>query len=155
MANWKEIQGRIRRAQKSEDPAVPLAALYETTHDAMVAFELARHLEQAGDASGAGRWYVTAAQGFRRPLWKAKAEEALTRLGVALPEAAAATAIPSEARIPETQSNIEFPEITEGSESAERVEAAEAAPSPAGETAEADPSGHSIRKRHCPSPARR
>jgi len=137
MANWKEIQGRIRRAQKSEDPAVPLAELYEKTRDAMVAFELARHLEQAGDASGAGRWYVTAAQGFRRPQWKAKAEEALTRLGVALPEGPGTTAIPSEAGIRETQSNTEFPEINEGAESAERVESAEATPSRAGEAGDA------------------
>jgi hypothetical protein len=82
MADWKQIQGRIRRAKASADAPGKLAELYEKTHDAMVAFELARHLEKAGDAGGAGRWYVTAAQGFRRPQWKAKAEEALARLGI-------------------------------------------------------------------------
>lgn len=83
MADWKQIQGRIRRAKASADAPGKLAELYERTHDAMVAFELAKHLEKAGDAGGAGRWYSTAAQGFRRPQWKAKAEEALVRLGIA------------------------------------------------------------------------
>ena len=129
MANWKEIQGRIRRAQKSEDPAVPLAALYEKTRDAMVAFELARHLEQAGDAGGAGRWYLIAAQGFRRPQWKAKAEEALARLGVAPPEGAGAVAVPGEREITETTSNAESTEIAGSAEATEGpgIEAAEPA----------------------------
>ncbi len=119
MANWKEIQGRIRRAQKSENPTVPLTALYEKTHDAMVAFELARHAEQAGDVAAAGRWYTAAAQGFRRPQWKAKAEEALARLGVAPPEGAGAVAVPEERGITETTFNAENTEIAESLEAAE------------------------------------
>jgi hypothetical protein len=115
MANWKEIQGRIRRAKKSADPAAPLTALYEKTRDAMVAFELARHLEQAGDTAGAGRWYSTAAAGFRRPQWKAKAEEAMTRLGVAA-EPVVVAPIPVEERIAETSF---APETTEGIEAGE------------------------------------
>jgi len=81
MADWKQIQARIRRAKASSDARGKLAELYEKTRDAMVAFELARHLEQAGEVADAGRWYASAAQGFRRPQWKAKAEEALGRLG--------------------------------------------------------------------------
>lgn len=129
MANWKEIQGRIRRAKKSADPAAPLAALYEKTRDAMVAFELARHLEQAGDTAGAGRWYSTAAAGFRRPQWKAKAEEAMTRLGVAA-EPVAPAAIPVEERASETRFNAEVTEITKGSEvrDEEQPELGQAAP---------------------------
>jgi hypothetical protein len=82
MADWKQIQGRIRRAKTSADPPGKLIELYEKTRDAMVAFELGQHFERAGDASGAGRWYSTAAQAFRRPQWKAKAQEALVRLGM-------------------------------------------------------------------------
>ncbi len=119
MANWKEIQGRIRRAQKSENPAIPLTALYEKTHDAMVAFELARHLEQAGDAAAAGRWYLTAAQGFRRPQWKAKAEEALARLGVTPPAGAEPVATPSEVGTRETTLNTGMTEAAESTEAAE------------------------------------
>jgi hypothetical protein len=81
MADWKQITARIRRARTSKDPAGQLSGLYEKTQDAMVAFELARHLETAGLNADAGKWYATAAERFRRADWKTKAVEAATRLG--------------------------------------------------------------------------
>jgi hypothetical protein len=53
----------------------------------MVAWELGAVEEKAGRNDEAGRWYTIAAQRFRRAEWKKKAEEALTRLGIALPAA--------------------------------------------------------------------
>jgi hypothetical protein len=51
----------------------------------MVAFELAQVHEKAGDTAEAVRWFTTSAERFRRPQWKQKAEEALTRLGAPIP----------------------------------------------------------------------
>jgi hypothetical protein len=86
MADWKQITARIRRARTGKEPAVQLSNLYEKTRDAMVAFELARHFETAGENSEAAKWYATAAQRFRRADWKTKALEAATRLGGAPPQ---------------------------------------------------------------------
>lgn len=47
----------------------------------MVAFELARYFESNGKSEDAGKWYVTAAERFRRADWKTKAQESATRLG--------------------------------------------------------------------------
>lgn len=47
----------------------------------MVAFELARFFESKGNTADAGRWYLTAAERFRRADWKTKAQENATRLG--------------------------------------------------------------------------
>jgi hypothetical protein len=85
MADWRQIQARIRKAKSSSDPPAQLAELYERTRDAMVAFELAAWQEKAGDNAEAVRWYTTAAQRFRRAQWRTKAEEALTRLGAPIP----------------------------------------------------------------------
>ena len=87
MADWRQIQARIRKAKTSSDPPAQLAELYERTRDAMVAFELAQWHEKAGNASETVQWYTTAAQRFRRAQWRTKAEEALTRLGAPIPEA--------------------------------------------------------------------
>ncbi len=57
----------------------------------MVAFELAQLFEKAGTTSEAVRWYTTAAERFRRPQWKLKAEEGLVRLGAPIPVAPAAS----------------------------------------------------------------
>jgi hypothetical protein len=57
----------------------------------MVAFELAQVHEKAGTAAEAIRWFTTAAERFRRPQWKQKAEEGLVRLGAPIPAAPAAT----------------------------------------------------------------
>jgi len=89
VSDWRQIQARIRKAKGSKDPGGQLAALYERTRDAMVAFELGQVHEKSGESTEAVRWYTTAAQRFRRAQWKTKAEEALTRLGAALPEATA------------------------------------------------------------------
>jgi hypothetical protein len=80
MADWRQIQARIRKAKASKDTAVKLAELYEQTRDAMVAFELARWQEKAGEHAEAARWYTAAAERFRRSQWKTKAEAALARL---------------------------------------------------------------------------
>jgi hypothetical protein len=81
MADWKQITARIRRARTSKDPVAQLSALYEKTHDAMVAFELAKYFETTGGSPDAAKWYSTAAEKFRRADWKTKAQEAAVRLG--------------------------------------------------------------------------
>jgi hypothetical protein len=81
MADWKQITARIRRARAGKDPAGQLSNLYQKTRDAMVAFELAKHFENAGQGSEAAKWYATAAERFRRTDWKSKAQEAAARLG--------------------------------------------------------------------------
>lgn len=58
----------------------------------MVAFELAQLFEKAGDTPEAVRWYTAAAERFRRPQWKQKAEEGLVRLGAPIPLPVAASA---------------------------------------------------------------
>jgi hypothetical protein len=89
VSDWRQIQARIRKARTSADPPGQLSALYERTHDAMVAFELAQLHEKAGTISEAVRWFTTAAERFRRPQWKQKAEEGLVRLGAPVPVAPA------------------------------------------------------------------
>jgi hypothetical protein len=81
MADWKQITARIRRARTGKDPAAQLTNLFTKTRDAMVAFELARYFESVGNTADAGRWYLTAAERFRRSDWKTKALESATRLG--------------------------------------------------------------------------
>jgi hypothetical protein len=85
MADWKQITARIRRARTGKDPAGQLSNLFAKTRDAMVAFELARYLESTGNSGDAGRWYLTAAERFRRADWKTKAQESATRLGATEP----------------------------------------------------------------------
>ncbi|HET6930681.1 MAG TPA: hypothetical protein VFI45_10205 [Candidatus Acidoferrum sp.] len=97
MADWKQITARIRRARTGKDPAAQLTNLFTKTRDAMVAFELARYLESAGNPGDAGRWYLTAAERFRRADWKTKAQESATRLGATEPaEIPAAVSKPAE-----------------------------------------------------------
>src|SRR5579871_2647032 len=85
MADWRQIQARIRKAKTGTDAAAKLAELYERTRDAMVAFELAQFQEKAGEHAEAAKWYTAAAERFRRAQWRTKAEEALTRLGAPIP----------------------------------------------------------------------
>lgn len=87
MADWKQITARIRRARTGKDPAGQLSNLYQKTRDAMVAFELAKFFETAGQSSEAAKWYSTAAERFRRADWKTKAQEAAVRLGGQVPSA--------------------------------------------------------------------
>jgi hypothetical protein len=89
MADWKQITARIRRARTGKDPVGQLSGLFEKTSDAMVAFELARVLETSGQNSDAAKWYVAAAERFRRGDWKSKAQEAAVRLGADISAASA------------------------------------------------------------------
>jgi hypothetical protein len=85
MADWRQIQARIRKAKNAPDAHAKLSELFQRTRDAMVAWELALIEEKAERTAEAAQWYTIAAQRFRRAEWKKKAEEALTRLGIALP----------------------------------------------------------------------
>lgn len=87
MADWKQITARIRRARTSKDPAGQLSNLYEKTHDAMVAFELAKLFETSGQNADAAKWYSAAAERFRRADWRTKAQESAVRLGGVAAEA--------------------------------------------------------------------
>ena len=66
MADWRQIQARIRKAKTGTDAAAKLAELYERTRDAMVAFELAQFQEKAGEHAEAARWYTAAQALFER-----------------------------------------------------------------------------------------
>lgn len=85
MADWRQIQARIRKAKNGRDPSAKLSELYQRTRDAMVAWELGAIEEKAERQDEATKWYTIAAQRFRRADWKKKAEEALVRLGAPLP----------------------------------------------------------------------
>lgn len=85
MADWRQIQARIRKAKTSTNPSAKLSELYQRTRDAMVAWELGTFEEKNGRSDEAAKWYAAAYQRFRRSEWKKKAEEALTRLGVEVP----------------------------------------------------------------------
>jgi hypothetical protein len=85
MADWRQIQARIRKAKNSADAKTKLSELYQRTRDAMVAWELGVVEEKADQNEEAVKWYTIAAERFRRADWKKKAEEALTRLGAPLP----------------------------------------------------------------------
>lgn len=142
VADWRQIQARIRKARNSADPPAQLAALYERTRDAMVAFELAQIHEKSGSHAEAARWYTAAAERFRRAQWKQKAEEALARLGAQLPVAAAAveTAEPAESPAPIIAefADEQAPELETGPNGGQQESVFEqpeqpAAPQPAGE----------------------
>jgi hypothetical protein len=92
VSDWRQIQARIRKARTSADPPGQLSALYDRTRDAMVAFELAQFHEKAGATEQAVRWFTTAAERFRRPQWKQRAEEGLVRLGAPIPVSPAPSA---------------------------------------------------------------
>ena len=104
MADWKQITARIRRARGSKDPAGQLSNLFQKTRDAMVAFELARHFETASQPEEAVKWYALSWQRFRRGDWKTKAQEAVARLGGALPAEGEILPLPEVPRVeqPET-----------------------------------------------------
>lgn len=134
MADWKQITARIRRARTGKDPATQLSNLYQKTRDAMVAFELARFFETAGQNADAAKWYSTAAERFRRADWKTKAQEAAVRLGgqpdgppVTLPEVShpslegshSAPIVPPEPGAPFEQTSNTFETIVVPPEQAE------------------------------------
>jgi hypothetical protein len=121
MADWRQIQARIRKAKNSPDAPAKLSELYQRTRDAMVAWELGAVEEKAQRNDEAGRWYTIAAQRFRRAEWKKKAEEALTRLGIDLPVAGSAPVSdevsPSFSSAHETSQPLAHGEIPEEPES--------------------------------------
>jgi hypothetical protein len=100
MADWRQIQARIRKAKNSPEALAKLSELYQRTRDAMVAWELGVVEEKAGQIEEAGKWYLIAAQRFRRADWKKKAEEALTRLGIELPAASSEASAPAPIPFP-------------------------------------------------------
>lgn len=91
MADWRQIQARIRKAKNAPDAHAKLSELYQRTRDAMVAWELGLLEEKTLVQAEAVKWYTIAAQRFRRADWKKKAEEALVRLGAEIPAAGAET----------------------------------------------------------------
>ena len=128
MSDWKQITARIRRARTGKDPAGQLSTLFAKTRDAMVAFELARYFESTGHNDDAGKWYLTAAERFRRADWKTKAQESATRLGATV--AAEIPVLPPKekaAAAPEPDKVVEAPNSSGGTES----ESIEEAPAPA------------------------
>ena len=119
MADWRQIQARIRKAKNSPDASSKLSELYQRTRDAMVAWELGAIEEKNGHNEEAGRWYIISAQRFRRADWKKKAEEALARLGIELPAPGAElppAAVPERSRSAareETESVVQLPAVGE------------------------------------------
>lgn len=89
VADWRQIQARIRKAKNAADPLAKLSELYLRTRDAMVAWELGTIHEKNGQTEEAVKWYKTAWEKFRRADWKKKAEEALTRMGEEVPPSTA------------------------------------------------------------------
>ena len=131
MADWRQIQARIRKAKAGTDAAAKLADLYERTRDAMVAFELAQWQEKAGEHAEAARWYTAAAERFRRSQWKTKAEAALARLRspgatppVELAEHPGTAATPASSTEPLPDGETPQPEIVDESQLPVRAEAA-------------------------------
>ena len=100
MADWRQIQARIRKAKNSPEAVSKLSELFKRTRDGMVAWELGTIEEKADHKEAAGNWYILAAQRFRRADWRKKAEEALTRLGIPLPQAEAVAVVPAELEAP-------------------------------------------------------
>jgi len=152
MADWKQITARIRRARTGKDPVGQLSNLYEKTRDAMVAFELARYFETAGQNPEAAKWYLAAAERFRRADWKTKAQEAAARLGadVAAVDPAhssgdlVSTALPVAEPLPEETS---APSESSAAPPASETEADEASATPAGESADSADKKHRRRGR--------
>jgi len=161
VSDWRQIQARIRKARTSADPPGQLSALYERTHDAMVAFELAQLHEKAGATQEAVRWFTTAAERFRRLQWKQKAEEGLVRLGAPIPTTPAAIAgaavsettaepvtrlEPIIAEFSEEQPSESGPEMNEGEQESVFEQPPTAAASTAAQSTET-PADHRRRRR--------
>ena len=139
MADWRQIQARIRKAKNAPDAHAKLSELYQRTRDAMVAWELALIQEKAEIKDDAVKWYTIAAERFRRAEWKKKAEEALTRLGAVLPiandmamnaegsaEEPRFNSFPDAATDEPASSNLAPGEISESADDAHTAQPAEA-----------------------------
>ena len=166
MADWRQIQARIRKAKNSADARVKLSELYQRTHDAMVSWELGLVEEKAERIEEAIKWYTVSVERFRRSDWKKKAEEALTRLGAPIPaagekatQAPRVTAAASESTEDEPTSpeepraalalgEIPIDEEEDGAEDESATESAVAgAASTEGPTSETDAAGKKKRRR--------
>jgi hypothetical protein len=150
MADWKQITARIRRARTGKDPAGQLSNLFSKTRDAMVAFELARYFESTGNSADAGKWYLTAAQRFRRSDWKTKAQESATRLGAteaAEVPAGTATEAAGESAAGRESAAAEAPDSAAVLEEMAVVSGAEEPPT-ATKAVEAEPAPKSTDKKH-------
>jgi hypothetical protein len=121
MADWRQIQARIRKAKNASDAPTKLNELFQRTRDGMVAWELGVVEEKAEHREEAGRWYTIAAQRFRRADWRKKAEEALTRLGMEIP-APAAPADHSTHAAAETSADEHNKETEESGDDADEVD---------------------------------
>ena len=75
----------------------------------MVAFELAKHLETAGQGSEAIKWYTTAEQRFRREDWKSKAQQAIARLSASPSDAGVSSDAPADLK--ESASHLDDSQI--------------------------------------------
>lgn len=144
MADWKQITARIRRARTGKDPAGQLANLFSKTRDAMVAFELARYFEASGNTADAGRWYLTAAERFRRADWKTKAQESATRLGATEP-AEIPQPVPREK--PPTPGSVEAIEQTDSTANQAFSASTESAGTAAPEAPLTQPAEHNRQRR--------
>ncbi len=124
MADWRQIQARIRKAKNSPDAPTKLHELYQRTHDAMVAWELGVVEERAERTDEAVKWYTIAVERFRRADWKKKAEEALTRLGAPLPEPGAKPSAEPVFASRQAKSEDSTEEELKGEERADEMETA-------------------------------
>src|SRR5579863_4141286 len=164
MADWRQIQARIRKAKNAPDAHAKLSELYQRTRDAMVAWELGLLEEKTLVQAEAVKWYTIAAQRFRRADWKKKAEEALVRLGAEIPAAGSAPppsaerserAYESSSGTPakrahdasENSSPLAPGEIPEGEDDREEVPSSEAAPSGASTVSGASGDGGKRKRR--------
>jgi hypothetical protein len=120
MADWRQIQARIRKAKNSPDAPAKLNELFQRTRDGMVAWEIGTIEEKADHREEAGRWYTIAAQRFRRADWRKKAEEALTRLGMEIP-AAVVSSQPAAHRAAESPDDTQDPKPEESGDRADEV----------------------------------
>jgi hypothetical protein len=136
MADWRQIQARIRKAKNAPDAHAKLMELYQRTRDAMVAWELALLEEKALVTAEAVKWYTIAAQRFRRSEWKKKAEEALTRLGAELPTAGSGDVAPGDEEHP--VASHDFAPQDRGEVAAQQLAPGEIPEEAAAEGAEAD-----------------
>jgi hypothetical protein len=143
MADWKQITARIRRARTGKDPVGQLSNLYEKTRDAMVAFELARYFETAGQNLEAAKWYLAAADRFRRADWKTKAQEAAVRLGAEVAAVDPAHSSGDFMLTPPPVSDPESARLSEETPAAFETSAASAESETDTEDASAKPAGES------------
>jgi len=147
MADWRQIQARIRKAKNSPEAVAKLSELFKRTRDGMVAWELGTLEEKADHKEEAGNWYTLAAQRFRRADWKKKAEEALTRLGVPLPLTETAALTPTVSEQLSTTTAATESEQTPPAPALPLRETGEESPSPAQPASDSPATGETGRRK--------